>query len=183
MWGLPVMRDIPIPLRVYAVVSVVVSVAFAVTSSSRPGLEVFSVAFIVVMVFFLLRGSQVAWLLLMASFVISLVTLPFGSVRWWTIPIALFGGTCLLWPSSRAYVWKPRPARYPAPLPSAAGPEGPPIPVAVQTTWDPEAQSDAERPSGWYVDREEPGRMHYWSADQRGWLGTTKTPNKIFRTL
>jgi hypothetical protein len=182
MWGLPPWREIPIALRIYAAVTVVagVVVATTVTWSKNPGLAVFVVAVLLALVFLLLRASRAAWWLLMASFVFSIATAPFESPRWWTILVSTFGAVCLLWPSSRAYVLKPQPVQYPPPLASAID-SGPTDAVtAVQTSWDPEAESDLERPSGWYVDREEPGRMHYWSADQSGWSGSTKTPKKIF---
>jgi hypothetical protein len=54
---------------------------------------------------------------------------------------------------------------------------------ARSASWDPRYYADEDRPSGWYVDLESPGRMRYWSAeDSPGWSGaTTKTPRKIRR--
>ena len=56
-------------------------------------------------------------------------------------------------------------------------------PRTVQTTWDPEAYSDADRPAGWYVDRSQPHRMRYWNVEDAQWTGTTRTPRKIQRTI
>jgi hypothetical protein len=46
----------------------------------------------------------------------------------------------------------------------------------------PLAYSDENRPPGWYIDPENPGRMRYWLADGYGaWSKrTTRTPNRTF---
>jgi hypothetical protein len=46
---------------------------------------------------------------------------------------------------------------------------------------DPGAYTDAERPSGWYVDPEAPWRMRYWWGEGKGvWSKeTTKTPKQV----
>jgi hypothetical protein len=48
--------------------------------------------------------------------------------------------------------------------------------------WDPRAYLDEERPKGWYVDPNDPGKMHHWGGrDSPTWVGTTRTPRKIHR--
>jgi hypothetical protein len=45
---------------------------------------------------------------------------------------------------------------------------------------DPRMYSDQTRPSGWYVNPDSPGRMHYWeSGGSAGWKGSTRTPRAI----
>lgn len=47
---------------------------------------------------------------------------------------------------------------------------------------DPRQYSDEDRPKGWYINPQEPGRMSYWGAgDPPGWGGTTRTPRKVRR--
>jgi hypothetical protein len=181
------LREIPILLRVYVAVSVPVSIYFAIASSARPAFAIVGPVFVIALAWFLLRGSRVAWLLIIAGSVISLATFPFGSTHWWSVPLALFDAVCLLVPSSRAFVWSSRPGEA---RPQGAAPSkrptdatAPTASLGKQTTWDAKAQTDADRPSGWYVDPADPARMHYWDAGQGDWLGGTKTPNKIFREL
>lgn len=51
-----------------------------------------------------------------------------------------------------------------------------------QESNDPHAYSDSERPNGWYVDPDRPGRMLYWDdTDPPGWRGETRTPRKLRR--
>lgn len=48
---------------------------------------------------------------------------------------------------------------------------------------DPRTYSDQTRPSGWYVNPDSPGRMHYWEGgDSPGWKGSTRTPRAIRRS-
>lgn len=50
----------------------------------------------------------------------------------------------------------------------------------VDRGYDPQAWSDAERPSGWYIDPERPKRMRYWGGkDSPGWRGETRAPRKL----
>ncbi len=64
---------------------------------------------------------------------------------------------------------------------------GVPVPVEdgspqVEHSLDPREYSDQDRPKGWYIDPDSPGRMRYWSAgDPPGWGGTTRTPRRIRR--
>jgi hypothetical protein len=181
------LRQIPIFLRVYVAVSVPLSIFFAVALSVRPAFAVLALVFAIAIAWFLLRGSRVAWLLIIAGSVISLVTFPFGGEYPWSVPLALFDAVCLLVPSSRAYVWSTRPGKDrphgAAPWKRSPDATAPAASLGTQTTWDAKAQTDADRPSGWYVDPANPARMHYWDAGQGDWLGGTKTPNKIFREL
>jgi hypothetical protein len=57
-------------------------------------------------------------------------------------------------------------------------PAGPP-----QSSFDPHAYSDGDRPKGWYVDPASPSRMKHWGgSDQPEWTGSTRTPRKIKRS-
>jgi hypothetical protein len=60
------------------------------------------------------------------------------------------------------------------------GGDGQPSP---RNSWDPRDYSPEERPQGWYVDPERPGRMRFWNAgDPPDWGATTiRTPRKIRR--
>jgi len=64
-------------------------------------------------------------------------------------------------------------------VPTLAADGGP----STNQSWDPRHHTDEDRPNGWYVDIESPGRMRYWGASESpGWSGaTTKTPRKIRR--
>lgn len=56
-------------------------------------------------------------------------------------------------------------------------PTGPP-----QSSFDPRAYSDVDRPKGWYVDPASPTRMKHWGgSEQPEWTGSTRTPRKIKR--
>jgi hypothetical protein len=47
---------------------------------------------------------------------------------------------------------------------------------------DPRAYSVRERPKGWYIDPNSPGRMRYWDGgDPPDWSGSTRTPRKLRR--
>lgn len=49
--------------------------------------------------------------------------------------------------------------------------------------WDPRAYADEDRPRGWYINPDDPGKMHHWGGrDSPVWIGTTRTPRKIRRT-
>jgi hypothetical protein len=180
-------REIPILLWVYVVVSIPFSIALAIVSSSNPVFIVIGPLFSIVVALFVLRGSRVAWLLVIAGSAITLVNFPFGSESWWSLLLPLLGAVCLLAPSSRAYVWGSRPGKDrphgAAPSQHAPDATSPTASLGPQTTWDAKAQTDADRPSGWYVDPANPARMHYWDAGQGDWLGGTKTPKDIFREL
>jgi hypothetical protein len=52
-----------------------------------------------------------------------------------------------------------------------------------QRSWDLSGHSDEDRPKGWYIDPENPKRMHYWddSGESPGWKGSTWTTRKVRR--
>jgi hypothetical protein len=53
---------------------------------------------------------------------------------------------------------------------------------AVSHSWDPDTYEDLDRPKGWYVDPNAPGRMRFWGlGEPPGWGATTRTPRKIRR--
>lgn len=100
------------------------------------------------------------------------------------IAVYSFGAlvTALLYYDLRARhelaVWRRGPAMDSsgtAGSPSAAS--GPP----VAHSWDVDDHSPRERPSGWYVDPDNPARMRYWDGgDPPAWTdSTTRTPRKI----
>lgn len=52
----------------------------------------------------------------------------------------------------------------------------------VEHSPDPRRYSDEERPRGWYVDPEAPGRMRYWhDGEAPGWQGKVRTPRRLRR--
>jgi hypothetical protein len=55
------------------------------------------------------------------------------------------------------------------------------VPGPKQTSRDLTGYTDADRPRGWYVDPEDPGRMLHWTGEETGWLGPAKTPRKVRR--
>jgi hypothetical protein len=144
-------------------------IVFLIVDTPRLALALFMVVFIALIAIFLLRGSRVAWTLLVASGVVGLLMAPFESSAWWNVVLTLVSLGFLLAPSSRRFVWRVRSNWAPK--------------QRQQTTWDPESYSDQDRPAGWYVESDAPGRMRYWHAEQGAWMGTTKTPRKIRRQL
>ena len=152
------MQRVPTPLWIYAAVggvSWVVALSLetniplpAAVGTSAIGLILFN---------FLLRGSRVVWVFLVLSEAISLLTAPFVTPAWWTILLGVFSLGCLLIPSTRRYVWRPRPAK-----PGRNG--------DTKVTSDPEPHQDSDgRPRGWYLDPDDPGRMRYWMGEELGW--------------
>lgn len=61
---------------------------------------------------------------------------------------------------------------------------GKPAPKLVsaprQSSFDPQAYSDMDRPKGWYVDPSSPNRMRHWGgSEQPNWTSSTRTPRRI----
>lgn len=224
-WG-----EIPLPLRIFAVIALVEMPWLVVVTWDHRGMAAFTFAFMVLIAVLVLRGSRVVWVFLVAIEAGTLAASPWiGPGPWWGVLLGLGETALLVWPSSFRFVWRRRPK--PAPLGATeqttwdAGAEpdserldgwyvdpGNPhrmrywhgetaewvgsaktprklrsnwpeavvtAPAAQQTTWDPEAQPDADRPRGWYVEPGNPDRMRYWSGEESGWRGRSKTPRKI----
>lgn len=226
-WG-----EIPLPLRAFAVVSLLRLPWLVVVSWGHAGLVVFMVAFFALVAVLLLRGSRVVWVFLVGAEVVSLLLAPWtGLGPWWGVLLGLGETALLVWPSSFRFVWRERrpkpaartateepswevgviaadadrsdgwyidpeeprwmrywhgetgtwqgrertPRRLRVGLPQAAVAAAP-APDVPQTTWDPHAQPDADRPRGWYVDPGSPDRMRFWGGGEAGWQGRAKTP-------
>ena len=60
------------------------------------------------------------------------------------------------------------PAQATAPAQAPGGAE-------AQSTWDPRAQSDCDRPRGWYVDPAEPTHMRFWAGEASGWQSRARS--------
>jgi hypothetical protein len=77
-------------------------------------------------------------------------------------------------PRGRAY--RPEAPEWDPNVPVSEAPAGVGDPLA------PDGYSDADRPRGWYIDPENPGRMRYWAAgNQPIWSQrTAKTPKQTF---
>jgi hypothetical protein len=110
----------------------------------------------------------VVWVFLVGAEVVSLALSPWtGLGPWWSVLLGLAETALLIWPSSFRFIWSDR-----RPKPAAQA-------TTRQATWHAEAESDPERPDGWYVDPGAPSRMRYWHGETGTWQGRAKTPRKI----
>ncbi len=158
----------------YALASVAGAFVYGVLNiSEHLSLALFSVALALLFVVLLLHGSRVAWTFVVAATAIDLLISPFATQPWWNIAIEILSLALLLAPASRSFVWRSRPVQ--------AGPPTQAEKRAVQTTWDPDRHPDSDRPAGWYLDPDSPGRMRSWNAHDARWSGTIRTPRKIRR--
>ncbi len=78
--------------------------------------------------------------------------------------------------ATAAKPWSGDPADLlPPPTVPVVAPKGPAI--------DPRSWTNQDRPAGWYIDPDNPGRMRYWAADRKGvWnRNAAKTPAQTLR--
>jgi hypothetical protein len=97
----------PIPLRLYAAIWLAtVAVGAVVHRTWEHPVVLVVYAVLGTILVFLLRGSRVVWSLLVISDAAALVTGPFGAMPALAIASAAAGLACLLWPTTRRYVWR-----------------------------------------------------------------------------
>ncbi len=164
------MRSSPLPIRIFAVIAIPNLIYGAFNATSRPALAWGGILLTVVLIVFVLRGSRVAWSLVVFGDAVAVVTFPFMAMVLWSVILAAIRLGCLLAPTSRKFVWG----------------EAPPLTAdaleKVSRTWNPRAYPDQSRPKGWYINPSSPNRMHYWGAvDPPSWGASTRTPRKIRR--
>jgi hypothetical protein len=127
----------------------------------------FAVLFTLVLWFFLLRGSRIAWWFIVVSLALGLVFSIVGADPWHRFPGSIVSLALLLAPPSRRYVFRPRPSSKASPRPPG-------------TSWDPDDYDDDSRPPAWYFDPSDSSRMRYWDPKLGGWQSkTTRAPRKL----
>lgn len=152
------MKDTPTPLWIFAVVGVLSWVVALTLETNTPLPAALGTSAIgLVLVVLLLRGSRVVWTLFTLEAAFNLLTAPFFSLTWRLVVIGIFGLGCLLAPSSRRFVWRPRPPRRRKKGRS---------PASVDAAPD---LAPADRSRGWYLDPDDPERMRYWMGEELGW--------------
>ena len=156
---------IPTSLWGYAFLGLIGTlVGLVLRVGEHPLVSVGVVPVYLVFAWFVLRGSRVVWSFVCVSIGSGLILLPVWPLPWWSVAIDVVSLAFLLAPSSRKFVWRPRPRRPSGRLPS-----------------DPDGSSDASRTSGWYLDPNAPGRMRYWRATDGRWLGSARIPRRLKR--
>lgn len=100
-WG-----EIPLPLRLDAVISLLWIPYGVVVSWSHPVLVAFLLAFTLWWTWILLRGSRIVWTLAVGFTLIGLIPVSWLATDWWWVIIDLIDLVLLLWPSTCRYVWR-----------------------------------------------------------------------------
>jgi hypothetical protein len=156
------LKEIPAALWAYVAISVVQGIlALAVNWSTDLVPVLIALPFGAVLVALLLAGSRIVWSISVALGGVGLIAAPFDGTPLWITAFGVASLALLLLPSSRRYVWKPRPKRAQPPL-----------------RLESEAETDGVRANGWYVDPDDPRRMRYWR-EGTGWHGSAKTPRQL----
>jgi hypothetical protein len=160
------MKDIPRSLWAFAVISIASGAVFTVLHPHPLlGFKIFALTIEVGIAVLLLRGSRVVWTFALVSQCLGLLTEALGTPTWRSA-LGAAGAALLLLPASWRFVWR----RQPVPESVLAEPR--------PRSWDPDDHPSEERPSGWYLDPENPRRMRFWNSEIGEWRGSTKAPRK-----
>ena len=157
--------EIPLPLRLFALLLVLQVPRLVVLSPGHAGLVAFVIGFSLLIAVLALRGSRAVWVFLVGAEAVGLLLAPLtGLGPWWSVILGLGETALLVWPSSFRFVWRER---------SSA------VARTARERATPQSELNPDRPDGWYVDPENPSRMNYWRSESADWVGSAKTPRKI----
>lgn len=100
------MRSAPAPVLVYVVKWAVIAVV-AIATAADNALVLAAVVLLAGTLIALLRGSRVAWVLLVGVEAVALASVPFDASPWWVFPLSILALALLVAKPTRAHVRQP----------------------------------------------------------------------------